>query len=69
MHPDALFLDPPSTYSAVAIVNPPDQKFELEKISSWEKKTVHQTRYSKLENWKNPVQIDRGIGRDICLQL
>ena len=26
------------------------------------KKPVHQTRYFKLENWKNPIQIDRGQG-------
>ena len=25
------------------------------------KNPVHQTRYFKLENWKNPVQIDRGF--------
>jgi hypothetical protein len=41
-------------------------QFELEKISSWfqtgEKNPVYQTRYFKLENWKNPVQIDRGGG-------
>ena len=39
--------------------------FELEKISSWfqtgKKNPVHQTRYFKLENWKIPVEIDRGI--------
>ena len=39
-------------------------QFELEKISSWfqtgKKNTVHETKYFKLENWKNPVQIDRG---------
>ena len=39
-------------------------QFELEKISSWfqtgGKNPVHQTRYFKLEKWKNPVQIDRG---------
>ena len=26
----------------------------------WEKNPLHQTQYFKLENWKNPVQIDRG---------
>ena len=39
-------------------------QFELEKISSWfqtgKKIQFHQTGYLKLENWKNPVQIDRG---------
>ena len=41
-------------------------QFELEKISSWfqtgKKNPVHQTRYLKLENWKNPALIDRGLG-------
>jgi hypothetical protein len=38
-------------------------------ISNWEKNPVHQTRYFKLENWKNPVQIDRGIALHCkCLQ-
>ena len=41
-------------------------KFQLGKISNWfqisnwEKNPVHHTRYFKLENGKNPVQIDRG---------
>ena len=30
------------------------------------KNPVHQTQYFKPENWKNPVQIDRGIA---CLKL
>jgi hypothetical protein len=48
---------------------------KLEKKSSlnWKKYSVHfelhffpvnQTRYFKLENWKNQVQIDRGLGED-----
>ena len=45
-------------------------KFELEKISSWfqtgKKNPVHHTQYFKLENWKNPVQIDRGITLIVC---
>ena len=28
-------------------------------VSNWEKNPVHQTGYFKLENWENPVQIDR----------
>jgi hypothetical protein len=31
-------------------------------ISNWGKNPVHKTKYFKLENWKNPVQIDRGKG-------
>ena len=30
--------------------------------SNWEKNPVHQTQYFKLENVKNQVQIDTGIG-------
>ena len=33
------------------------------------KNPVHQTRYFKLENWKNPVQIDRGKVRRVNMYL
>jgi hypothetical protein len=54
----------PSKYFTLAMKVGKKNQFELEKISSWfqtgGKNPVHQTRYFKLEKWKNPVQIDRG---------
>ena len=56
----------PSKYFTLAQKLEKKIMFQLEKISNWfqisnwEKNPVRQTRYFKMENWKNLVQIDRG---------